>query len=111
MLNQQYDNESIKERLYLHARLLQTVKFVKEQKKYYERNSKFSFSFIKMLDYLNKFHDKLEHNTFSNIQHIFQLAEKAREENKPEWFILTCIIHTLGKIMYILYLSRTSGFN
>ena len=36
-----------------------------------------------------------------NIQHLFQSAEAARKDNLPEWLQLTCLIHDLGKIMYL----------
>ena len=38
--------------------------------------------------------------SLSQMQHAFQCAEKAREDGKPRWFQLVCLIHDLGKVLY-----------
>ena len=98
------------EKLYLHARLLQNVDFV-ETYEYdeFNRRPKFNISFRKMLEHLDKFVDLSDPDmSLPNSHHIFQIAEKARNDNKPDWFIMTCILHDLGKIMYI-YGNKENG--
>ena len=36
-----------------------------------------------------------------NAHHLFQTAEAARLDCLPEWFQLTCLLHDMGKIMFL----------
>ncbi len=68
---------------------------------------KFNKDFIQLnvwdaLDKLSILIDASDPDTNTpNIHHAFQTAEGARQANEPEWFILVCLIHDLGKMLYI----------
>ena len=51
---------------------------------------------------LSNFVDRSDPDTtLSNVQHMFQTAEKIRSDNMPDWLQLTGLIHDLGKIMIL----------
>src|SRR5437762_6199266 len=52
------------------------------------------------MEYLNTLVDDSDPDTDrSQIEHLLQAAESARHDQQPRWFILTCLIHDLGKIL------------
>jgi inositol oxygenase len=52
------------------------------------------------MEYLNTLVDDSDPDTdLSQIQHLLQAAEAARADGQPRWFVLTCLIHDLGKIL------------
>tara|TARA_Y100000996_G_scaffold402085_1_gene373687 strand:- start:4387 stop:5208 length:822 start_codon:yes stop_codon:yes gene_type:complete len=51
---------------------------------------------------LDKFIDNSDPDiTLPNSIHLFQTAERIREDNKPEWMQVIGLIHDLGKMLYI----------
>ena len=52
------------------------------------------------MEYLNTLVDDSDPDTdLTQIQHLLQTAEGIRQEGLPRWFILTGLIHDLGKIL------------
>ena len=52
------------------------------------------------LDYLNTLVDDSDPDIdFTQIEHALQTAEAIRAANQPRWFIVTGLIHDLGKIL------------
>ena len=81
-------------------RRYQTVAFVD---KMIEKYCKFNRqnSFWELFDILTEFVDLSDPDiNLTNHQHLFQTAEKIREDGHPEWFQLVGLIHDLGKIIY-----------
>ena len=52
------------------------------------------------MEYLNTLVDDSDPDTdLSQIEHLLQAAEAIRRDGQPRWFILTGLIHDLGKIL------------
>ena len=52
------------------------------------------------LEYLNTLVDESDPDTdLSQIEHLLQTAEAIRRDGHPRWFILTGLIHDLGKVL------------
>ena len=98
-----YDNTKINVmNNYKKARINQTVEHViKMRKKYIQRNKKI-MNIWSVIDQLKHFIDISDPDVnIPNAHHAFQTAEGARKNNEPDWFQLMCLIHDLGKIMYM----------
>jgi len=94
-------NSAVKE-TYRKARINQTLEFNKNIRREYENRNKILIDIIDALNKLNNFIDKSDPDIeLPNIQHLFQSAEASRNDNQPEWFQLICLLHDLGKIMYM----------
>ena len=81
----------------------QTVDFVKEKIRDYCQFNKASFTIMEALELLNDVIDEADPDVdVPNIVHAFQTAERIRQYHpENEWFILTGLIHDLGKILAI----------
>jgi inositol oxygenase len=78
----------------------QTVDFVREKKREYLALAKRHMSIWEAMEYLNTLVDDSDPDTdLSQIEHLLQAAEAIRRDGKPRWFILTGLIHDLGKIL------------
>ncbi len=52
------------------------------------------------MEYLNQLVDDSDPDTdLSQLQHLLQTAEQIRRDGHPRWFILTGLVHDLGKIL------------
>jgi inositol oxygenase len=52
------------------------------------------------MEYLNNLVDESDPDTsLSQIEHLMQAAEAIRRDGQPRWFIITGLIHDLGKIL------------
>ena len=61
------------------------------------------------IEFLNELVDDSDPDIeLPQIEHILQTAEAIRKDGHPRWFILTGLIHDLGKILYswILKVSK-----
>lgn len=55
------------------------------------------------LDKLSDFVDRSDPDlTLPNFVHALQTAERARAAGKPDWFVLTALVHDVGKMMFCL---------
>jgi inositol oxygenase len=78
----------------------QTCGFVQQKKREYLTLDKKRMGIWEAMEYLNQLVDDSDPDTdLSQIQHLLQAAEAARADRQPGWFILTCLIHDLGKIL------------
>ena len=54
------------------------------------------------LEKLEAFVDRSDPDlSLPNLQHALQTAERARAAGKPDWFVLTALIHDVGKMMFV----------
>lgn len=78
----------------------QTLEFVREKKREYLPKQKRVMGIWEAMEFLNTLVDDSDPDTdLSQIQHLLQTAEQIRADGKPRWFILTGLLHDLGKIL------------
>ncbi|HEY2841761.1 MAG TPA: inositol oxygenase family protein [Pirellulales bacterium] len=78
----------------------QTVDFVRQKRAEYLPLAKRKMSVWEALEFLNTLVDDSDPDTdFTQIEHCLQTAEAIRKAGHPRWFILTGLIHDLGKIL------------
>lgn len=82
---------------------LQTVDFVKAKRDQYLPLRHKSMGIWEAMEYLNTLVDDSDPDTdLSQIEHLLQTAEAIRADGHPRWFILTGLIHDLGKILCLM---------
>jgi inositol oxygenase len=70
------------------------------------------YKFWDIMDKLNNFIDISDPDiSLPNTYHLFQSAEKARQDKQPEWFQLVCLIHDLGKIQAFIDKDKDNGLS
>jgi inositol oxygenase len=78
----------------------QTVDFVSEKKRQYLRKDHRMMGIWEAMEFLNTLVDDSDPDTdLTQIEHLMQAAESIRADGGPRWFILTGLIHDLGKIL------------
>jgi inositol oxygenase len=78
----------------------QTLAFVKQKGEQFKPGNGKRMSVWQAMEYLNTLVDDSDPDTeMSQIQHLLQTAEGIRKDGHPGWFILTGLIHDLGKIL------------
>ncbi len=78
----------------------QTFDFVRAKKKEYLPLRKRQMGIWEAMEFLNTLVDDSDPDTdLSQIEHLMQTAEAVRRDGHPRWFILTGLIHDLGKIL------------
>jgi inositol oxygenase len=78
----------------------QTYDFVQQKKRQYLSLNRRRMGIWEAMEYLNQLVDDSDPDTdMTQIEHLLQAAESARADGQPRWFILTCLIHDLGKIL------------
>ena len=78
----------------------QTLEFVRAKRAEYEPLAKREMSIWDAMEYLNTLVDDSDPDTdLTQIQHLLQTSEAIRADGHPDWFILTGLIHDLGKIL------------
>jgi inositol oxygenase len=78
----------------------QTRDFVQQKRREYLPLKKRTMGVWEAMEYLNTLVDDSDPDTdLSQIQHLMQTAEAMRRDGRPRWFILTGLIHDLGKIL------------
>jgi inositol oxygenase len=78
----------------------QTYEFVQAKKKDFLSLSRREMGIWEAMEFLNTLVDDSDPDTdLSQLQHLLQTAEQIRHEGHPRWFILTGLIHDLGKIL------------
>lgn len=90
---------SVKEFYRLNHRY-QTLDFVLAKKREYLPLRRRRMSIWEAMEFLNTLVDDSDPDTeLSQIEHLMQTAEAMRRDGRPRWFILTGLIHDLGKIL------------
>ena len=78
----------------------QTREFVLQKKREYLPLDKRRMSIWQAMEFLNTLVDDSDPDTnLSQIEHLLQTSEAIRRDGRPRWFILTGLIHDLGKIL------------
>src|SRR5262249_10926803 len=78
----------------------QTLDFVRAKKQEYLDLSKRGMGVWEAMEFLNTLVDDSDPDTaLTQIEHLMQTAEAIRHDGRPRWFILTGLIHDLGKIL------------
>jgi inositol oxygenase len=78
----------------------QTLDFVRAKKREYLPRNKRMMGIWETMEFLNTLVDDSDPDTdLSQIEHLLQTAEAVRADGHPRWFILTGLIHDLGKIL------------
>jgi inositol oxygenase len=78
----------------------QTRDFVLAKKREYLSLNRRRMSVWEALEYLNTLVDDSDPDTnLSQIEHLLQTSEAIRRDGRPRWFILTGLIHDLGKVL------------
>ncbi|MBO0799285.1 MAG: hypothetical protein J2P31_10745, partial [Blastocatellia bacterium] len=78
----------------------QTLDFVLRKKAEYSRLEKAELGIWEAMEYLNALVDDSDPDIdLSQIDHALQTAEAIRQDGHPRWFILTGLIHDLGKVL------------
>ena len=87
---------------YKMARENQNVDFYKKIINQFENRIKIKMNIWDAIDKLSNFVDISDPDiNLPNSIHLFQSAEAARKDGQPDWMQLVCLIHDLGKIMYL----------
>lgn len=92
---------TVKEFYRLHHRH-QTVEFVRGKRREYlsQLGTRRRMGIWEALEFLNTLIDDSDPDTsLPQIEHCLQTAEAIRRDGHPHWFILTGLIHDLGKIL------------
>jgi inositol oxygenase len=78
----------------------QTYDFVQARRKEFLARNRREMSIWEALEYLNTLVDDSDPDTdLSQLDHLLQTAEQIRHDGHPRWFILTGLVHDLGKIL------------
>ena len=78
----------------------QTYDFVQAKKQDFLAFSRKQMGIWEAMEFLNSLVDDSDPDTdLSQLEHLLQTAEQIRHDGHPRWFILTGLIHDLGKIL------------
>jgi inositol oxygenase len=78
----------------------QTYEFVLKKKKQYLGKNRAEMGVWEAMEFLNTLVDDSDPDVdFTQIEHLMQAAEAIRADGRPRWFILTGLIHDLGKVL------------
>ena len=78
----------------------QTFEFGQQKRQQYLSLAKTQMGVWQAMEYLNTLVDDSDPDIdLPQIEHLLQTAEAIRRDNQPRWFILTGLIHDLGKIL------------
>jgi inositol oxygenase len=78
----------------------QTLEFVRGKQAEYLGKDRRSMGIWEAMEFLDTLVDDSDPDTdLSQIEHLMQAAEAIRADGHPRWFILTGLIHDLGKIL------------
>src|SRR5678816_2226725 len=78
----------------------QSYDFVQTKRKEFLSLNRRQMSVWEALEYLNTLVDDSDPDTdLSQLDHLLQTAEQIRRDGHPRWFILTGLMHDLGKIL------------
>jgi len=78
----------------------QTFDFVQAKKREFGPRTRRTMGVWEAMEFLNTLVDDSDPDTdLSQLEHLLQTAEQIRRDGHPRWFILTGLIHDLGKIL------------
>jgi inositol oxygenase len=98
--NYRADANPVVEQFYRENHAHQTLDFVLAKKAEYTPLTKRRMSIWEAMEYLNTLVDDSDPDTdLSQIEHLMQTSEAIRKDGHPRWFILTGLVHDLGKVL------------
>jgi inositol oxygenase len=78
----------------------QTVAFVRQKRAEYLGLERRRMSVFEALDFLNTLVDDSDPDVeLDQLQHLLQTAEAIRKDGHENWFVLTGLVHDLGKVL------------
>jgi inositol oxygenase len=78
----------------------QTFDFVQRKKSEFLQFNRRRMGIFEALDYLNTLVDDSDPDIeLSQLQHLLQTSEAVRAAGHPDWFVLTGLVHDLGKVL------------
>jgi inositol oxygenase len=78
----------------------QTHDFVRHKKQQFLRLDRRQMTVLEALDFLDTLVDDSDPDTaLSQREHLLQTAEAIRADGREDWFVLTGLIHDLGKVL------------
>lgn len=78
----------------------QTLDFVRAKKAAFAPGKRGEMSIWEAMEFLNTLVDDSDPDTdLTQIQHLLQTSEAIRKDGHPRWFILTGLVHDLGKVL------------
>src|SRR3954466_13420089 len=78
----------------------QTFDFVQQKRQQFLGLNNRQMNVWEAIEYLNTLVDDSDPDTdLSQLEHLLQTSEQIRHDGHPRWFILTGLIHDLGKIL------------
>ena len=78
----------------------QTYDFVSQKEEEFLKFNKRQMSIWDALDYLNTLVDDSDPDIeLDQLQHLLQTSEAIRRDGHPDWFVLTGLLHDLGKVL------------
>lgn len=78
----------------------QTLEFARAKREDYASLNRQKISIWEAMEFLNTLVDDSDPDTdLSQIEHLLQTAEAIRTDAQPRWFVLTGLVHDLGKIL------------
>ena len=78
----------------------QTVAFVQQKRAQYLPREQRRMGIWEAMEFLNTLVDDSDPDTeLTQIEHLLQTAEAIRADGHPPWFVLTGLIHDLGKVL------------
>ena len=79
---------------------LQTYDFVRAKQREFGALNRKKMGIWEAMEFLNTLVDDSDPDTdLSQIQHLLQTSEAIRADGHPRWFVLTGLVHDLGKIL------------
>jgi len=97
-----YDNparETVRE-FYRENHRGQTFEFVRQKREQYLGLDHRRMSIFAALDFLNTLVDDSDPDIeLDQLQHLLQTSEAIRADGHPDWFVLTGLVHDLGKVL------------
>ncbi len=93
------DNGSVSNFYRLNHRY-QSYDFVQKKKREFLKLNRRKMGIWEAIDFLNTLVDESDPDTdLSQLEHLLQTSEAIRADGHPDWFVLTGLIHDLGKIL------------
>lgn len=78
----------------------QTFDFVLGKEKEFLQFNKMEMPIWEAFDFLNTLVDDSDPDTsLDQLQHLFQTSEAIRADGHPDWFVLTGLLHDMGKVL------------
>lgn len=78
----------------------QTFDFVLGKEKEFLQFNKMEMPIWEAFDFLNTLVDDSDPDTsLDQLQHLFQTSEAIRTDGHPDWFVLTGLLHDMGKVL------------